>query len=1146
VAIAAGSDGNLWFVTEPGRLAKITTAGTVTAYLLPEGSNPHGIAAGADGNLWFTEYGTNKIGKSTTSGSITEYALPVGSNPYGIAAGPDGNLWFNDYNSNKVGKITTTGVTSEYVLPAGTNPLGIAKGPDGNMWLTEYTVNQVAKATIGTEGELRTPTRGWVMEYNVPLTAGLGLQAMTSSDVAKWGQTDVPVEATAIIPPDADQGWPATSYARATVYYLDGQGLNTNLSSPSNAPYGSIATTEFNEFNDKVRTLTADDRQVALEAGSESVDVAKLGATYYTYRAECSKESENKHETESLEPGNRLCEIERPQHLIKYMAGSEQKESLGRLHTKYFYDENAPAGETYNLLTKTSSIAELANEEEVEVRKTTNSYSGQSNLGWKLRAPTSVTIDPEGKKLTTTTIYSSATGQVTETRAPAGSAGGSAHDTKYIYYTATENTEGYAACGLHPEWAGLICETLPAKQPAAGAPPQLPVTMVTSYDKWNQPLVTTETFGSTVRTKTNIYALAERLTSSETTSTTGVALPRVDYEYNSKSGLREKQKITVEAKVKTITSKYNTFGLLSEYTDADGNIAKFRYGGPENDYLLEEMTDGSNAGTGKQTYAYNATTKAREELWDSAAGTFTASYDAEGKLKSEVYPNAMCANYIRNLAGETTSLEYKKTTNCAEAGAPVWFSETRTPSVHGETLSRSNTLASETYAYDSVGLLTETHETPAGEGCSTRLYAYDEESNRTSQTTRVPGAEGKCATEGGTVLSHTYDEGNRLTDTGISYDSFGNVTKLPAADAEGHELSSTFYVSNAVATQSQNGVTNNYYLDGEGRVRETISGANSIVTHYDAPGEGVAWTSESEGKSTRNIAGIDGTLSATQINGGTPVLQLHDIQGNVVATAALSPAETKLLSTYNSTEFGVPNGGVAPPKYAWLGASDVASAFSSGVITYGSTSYVPQTGRTLQSEAVDPPGSPQGTGAGAGYYYQEEPWVFQGAAAAGAEAPGLEAARERAALEAAWAAATDPVEVHYMNKTKARGVAEKLWAAKSIAELAGALSVPADWIEAAVELVSGLVLGNVYDWFDETAEMMWKCGNNKWSVVGVKPNICKIQYDVIHALGSTFVDFTTRSKVWVCFDNSGDTCFHEVYADKKEKSCALGGLICIA
>jgi streptogramin lyase len=1189
--IAEGTDAeHLWFTDySSNKIGKITTAGVVTEYALPAGSAPYGIIAGPDGNIWYTDSGTSKIGKITNAGVITEYALPAGSQPKGIAVGPDGKLWFTNSNMSKIGKITTTGTITEYALPTGSNPDGITKdsnnnlsfidrttsntgyittagvvteylpltsgrfpesitsGPEGNLWYTTYNPNVISTRPPSiTEGTTLTPSAGVAIEYGVPLSSGSGLQSMTSSSAAKWGQTDIPVEGTAILPPDARQGWPPSSYTRATTYYLDAQGRTVNTSGPSNASYGSVETTEYNEFNDVVRTLSPNNRQKALEAGSESVDTAKLLATYYSYREECSLESENRHETESAEPGTRLCDVEGPQHMVKYMAGSEQKEALARMHTKYFYDENAPAGETYNLATTTVTLTELTNEakEELEGRVTKTSYSGQSNLGWKLRAPTSVTVDPEGKKLTTTTLYNSSTGQITETRAPAGPSGGSAHDTKLIYYTAEANTEGYSACGSHPEWAGLLCESLPAKQPESGGLPQLPV-IATTYNIWNEPLVTTETFGSTVRTKTRTYDEPGRLATNETTSSANTALPKVTNEYNSKTGILEKQSTTVESKTTTVTSKYDALGELTEYADADGNVATYRYGGPENDGLLEEMTDGSNAGTGKQTYTYNATTKRREELTDSAAGVFKASYDAEGNLASEVYPNAMCANYTRNSVGEATHIEYIKTTNCSESGAPVWFNETRNPSVRGETFSRSSTLASETYAYDTVGRLTETHETPVSEGCTVRLYGYDEESNRTSQTTWAPGAEGKCATEGGTVLNHTYDEGNRLTDAGISYDAFGNVTKLSAADAEGHELVSTFYVDNAVATQSQNGVSNNYYLDPEGRVRETVSGINSIVTHYDTPGEAVVWTSESGGKSTRNVAGIDGTLSATQTNGATPILQLHDLQGNIIATAALSPSETKLLSTYNSTEFGVPNKEKAPPKFAWLGAGDVASALSSGVITYGATSYVPQTGRALQSEAVEPPGAPQGSGGGAAYVSQEEPWVFQGAAAAGSEAPGREAAREQAALEAAWAAATDPVEVHYMNKTKARALAKKLWEAKTAGELAGALAIPVDWVDAAVGLVAGLGLGDVYKWFDETAEMMSKCGNNKWNVVGVKPDICKIQYDVIHALGQTFVDFTTQAKVWVCFDNSGDTCFHEVYADKKEKSCAFG-IICIA
>lgn len=858
-------------------------------------------------------------------------------------------------------------------------------------------------ATV-TEGEVRPAQQGSTLEYGVPLTGGAGLQPMTSSDVAKWGQQeDAPEEATAVIPPDSPQGWPASSYTRATTYYLDSKGRTTNVSLPSTAAYGSITTSEYNQANDVTRTLSPDNREAALKAGAKSVEVAHNLDTENTYNGEGAKE------LEAPEPGTRLIETLGPQHMVKYMAGKEMKESLARSHVKYFYDENAPStGETYNLITKQTELAQLANEEEVEVRKTATDYSGQNGLGWKLRAPTSITSDPEGKKLTHTTLYNGVTGQVIERRGPGGLSGESAHDSKTIYYSSEANTEGFTACGNRPEWSGLVCETLPAKQPGTVGLPKLPVTTLT-YNMWNEVETQTETFpasekfAETRRTKTNSYDSAGRLTSSETTSTSteNKSLPRVSFEYSTVTGMLEKQSDTVEGKTKTITSIRNKLLQLTSYTDADGNTAKYVYGGTSIDGMLQEMTDSSNAGGSKQVYTYNATTKQLESLVDSAAGTFTAIYDAEGRMISELYPNEMCGNTAYNAVGEATHIEYLKTGNCAETSAPNWFNETKTESVHGAVFTRISTLAKETYAYDTAGEMTEVQEEPVGSGCSVRAYTYDEESNRTSLTVRQPGTGGACATEGGTLQSNTYDEANRLNDVGIEYDRYGNITKLPAADAEGHELTTTFYIDNAVASQTQNGVTNTYGLDPAGRVDETTTGGKLLTTHYDAPGDAVAWTSESGSAWTRNIPGIDGSLSAIQTNGASPVLQLHDLEGNIVATAELSKEATKLLSTYNSTEFGVPNGEKAPPPYAWLGGSAIASSLPSGVITYGATSYVPQTGRSLQTEVVEPPGAPGGTGAGTPYSSAQDPWVMQGAAAEGAQAPGLEAGREREAAEAA-------------------------------------------------------------------------------------------------------------------------------------------------
>jgi YD repeat-containing protein len=1090
-AITSGRDGNLWVADlASAKIAKVTTSGTVTEYAVPSGGLPYGIAAGSDGNLWFIEDGKAKIGKITTSGTVTEYARPAGTNPSAIAAGPDGNIWFTELASGRLGKVTTAGTITESSLPSGA--FGIAAGPDGNLWLADYYSSTIGKVALTpVQGEPH-PQPGWTMEYNVPVSGTGAPHNMSEAEVANWGQTDDPVEATAIFPPDEPQSWPATRYIRATVDYLDEQGRLVNTATPSTSSYGAIATREFNESNDVIRTLSDENRVTALEAGStHSAAVSKLLDTQNTYNGEGAKEGE------VAEPGTKLIETLGPQHMIKYVAGKETKESLARSHTKYFYDEGAKeveekTHETYNLLTKTTNLAQLANEEEVEVRKTTNSYSGQENLGWKLRAATSTIVDPEGKKLTHETLYNKATGQVTESRTPEGLAGESAHDTRTIYYSSAANTEGYPSCGKHPEWAGLVCETLPAKQPETSGPPhppKLPIT-TTTYNMWNEAEITEEALGTTTRTKKNTYDAAGRLASSEKTSTStqNVGLPKVTNEYNAQTGALVVQSTTSGGKTQTVTSTYNKLGQLESYTDADGNTSKYTYGGAAIDNQVEEVSDAQ----GKRLYSYEETTKALSKLWVSGGSeglNFTASYNVEGKLTSETYPNGMCANYTYNPLGEVTGLAYVKTTNCGEAKPPVWYSESLVSSVHGEVVSRENTLGSDKYVYDTAARLTEAQETPTGEGCKVRIYAYDEESNRTSLTSREPNSKHECATEGGTIEKHSYDEGGRLTDAGIEYDSLGNIVTLPAADAgEGGELKSSFYADNQIATQSQNGEKLTYEVDPTGRVRRTVGEgktASTVISHYDAPGEGVAWSSEGSEKWTRDITGIDGTLSAVESSGSAAVLQLHDLNGNIVATAALSSSETKLLSTYRSTEFGVPSTS-KPPKYAFQGATGAASELGTGVITYGATSYDPQAARPLQSEEVEPPGLPNGSGGGAAYTAEEEPWNMQGAAREGAEAPGLEAGREREAEEAACRAniaacsyeyGGDPEWIWHLSVPAAEALSGSIDGYKAGDELSGLLDAlkagPIKYIES--WLFKKFTTQALEDWAFTLAERLDSC-----------------------------------------------------------------------
>jgi hypothetical protein len=98
--------------------------------------------------------------------------------------------------------------------------------------------------------------------------------------------------------------------------------------------------------------------------------------------------------------------------------------------------------------------------------------------------------------------------------------------------------------------------------------------------------------------------------------------------------------------------------------------------------------------------------------------------------------------------------------------------------------------------------------------------------SETSETSREPGTEGKCAGEGGSSEWHVYDTADALADSGIAYDAFGDTTKLSASDAGGSELSSEYYVDGQVFKQSQGEQKLEYKLDPDERTRETIATGN--------------------------------------------------------------------------------------------------------------------------------------------------------------------------------------------------------------------------------------------------------------------------------------------------------------------------------
>jgi RHS repeat-associated protein len=770
--------------------------------------------------------------------------------------------------------------------------------------------------------------------YEVPVSGSGAPYDMSGASIEKWGQKDVPVDATAIFPPDEVPSSPPSAYARASVYYMDSEGQMVNTATPSGAGTSapSITTAEPDEHGNIVRELSAQNRLRALAAGSESKVRAEELETKRHFSAD----------------GTEMLEEWGPTHSIRLESGTTAPKA--RLHTTIRYDEGWPGtGLKPHLPTRVTSGASIPGEGvDADQRVTETKYN------WTLLKPTETIVDPEsgGLKLHTRIAYDADTGLPTERSLPAKYEGGDAHTTKIYYYTHDSSPESY--CEHANGFAGLPCLVKPAAQPGTEGQPELLVTKYAAYNALGQPTEVLESPGGSaanVRKTIATYDAAGRpLTGRQEGG--GTALAPTQTTYSTTTGMPVEQRFTCETECgsfdsQATTTTYDKLGRPIEYKDADGNLSSTTY-----DLLGRPVT--TSDGKGIQTRTYDPTSGLLVKLEDSGAGTFTASYDADGNLVEEGLPDGLLAKTTFNEAGEPTHLSYEKKTFCSINCTWLDFGAER--SIYGQVLSQSSLSSSQQYSYDKAGRLTLVKDTPQGGGCTTRSYSFDADSNRTALVTRAPGIGGACdLSSKGTEQTYKYDAGDRLTTTsGIAYDNYGRITTLPGADAGGEALTTSYYSNNLVQSQTQGAITNTYQLDSAMRQRQrTETGGSEPGTeiyHYAGGSDSPAWIETSSGW-TRSVAGIGGSLAAIQDSAKGTTLQLTNLHGDIVATASTNPEATKLLASFEFDEFGNPkqSGGL---KYGWLGSKGRRTELPSGVIQMGVRSYVPALGRFLSPDPV--------------------------------------------------------------------------------------------------------------------------------------------------------------------------------------------------
>ena len=780
------------------------------------------------------------------------------------------------------------------------------------------------------------PTATTSIRYEVPIEGSGAPYDMSPETIAEWGQSDYPVEATAIFPPTEVPADEPSGYEKATIRYMDPDGYLVNTASPELPGAGgpSITTSETARHGGVVRQLGAQARLEALEAEHPVERSHELDST-------------SKYSADGME----VLEEWGPLHEVRLESGQTVE---ARAHSTFKYNEGiTPGAEAYkpHLVTTATTGARIEGQSsDVETRVSKTEYA------WEWLKPKAEIVDPSGLNLKTTLVYNSR-GQTKERWLPGSPSGGTARATKTVYYEAPvlpgeERVIEDSEC-VSAQWANLPCKTMPVAQPTpAESNPQLPISKVAAYSALDQPTEVKETVGGSVqRTTTQTYDLAGRPVKKKITGT-GTSLPATETLYSSTTGRPYKQQLVCEAPEsctgfdnQATTTTFNAIGQPIEYEDADGNKSGVGY-----DLMGRPVI--SSDGKGTQVTTYDSTTGVPTQLVDSAAGTFTASYDADGKLVASGLPNGLTAETTYDPTGAPVHKRYQKTSGCSSNC--TWFDFDVESSIGGQWLKEANNAEVNEFSYDKAGRLTLVKEKPEGSSCTTRAYAFDADSNRTKLTTRAPGAGGACdTTSAGTVKNYSYDTADRLIGSGVVYDNLGRITSLPETYAGGGTLTSSYYVNDLVRSETQSGLTNTYELDASLRQRKvTLSGtkSGSSVFHYAGGSDSPAWIDEGSGNWTRNIAAFEG-LAAIQQSSGTTTLQLTDLHGDVIATASLSSEATGPLSTLKFDEFGNPkqsNG----PRFGWLGGKGRRMELPSGVIQMGVRAYVPTLGRFLSPDPV--------------------------------------------------------------------------------------------------------------------------------------------------------------------------------------------------
>lgn len=913
--VAVDSQGNVWVLdTGNSRIVEYSSEGACLAVYGQKGSTagqferPEGIAADQFGNLWVADTGNQRvqeISPSTGKALLTFGSKGTGEGqfeggPTAIALDAQGDVWASDTGNYRLQEFSAQG---KFVRAAGTKGTGegqFGKGPAG-----------ITASPDGSQVSVLDPGNGRIETFNA--------EGHYSGQSGSEGTGGLQFKSPTGVASDA----------LGDVYVMDSGNSRVQELRPATSPLGAHTTKTVDYTAEANATVPACGLhpewaglpcQTGPLAQPETTGVSNLPSSTITYGF--------------------LDEPQEVQQVFSSQANMVKNPSFEYGLTGWSAGPNLWVTSGAKLTKATVGEAGKAS---LEISTAGNANEGAETVIpglFKARVSYTASIYVQGAKAATGLQLRLGDPVTNDSALNSEVAVGSSWTRQSVTWT-PRTTTTYAVVSLTDPHTGALAWDTDAVQVTVSP-------KVVGYadgdqagSSWAGKAGESATLQATnTRTMNYSYDSSGRLKSAGGSANFGAALPSTTYEYSLTNGLLSNVVANQSEKL-TVSYSWNRLGELISYRDSTGINSESRY---DVDGRLSSRSDGA----GTQNYTYSGTTGKLGTLTDTSGMNFTAEYTSAGQLKSVGYPNGMTATYNYDPTGEKTAVEYVKNSNCGCR----WYTDAVVPTIHGQWAKQTSTFSKQAYSYDAAGRLTQVQNTPAGEGCTTHAYRYDQDGNRTTLTTISPNSKGECASTGGANEAHWYDAADRLIDDGTVYDPAGDLAALPGADnTGGANLASTFYSDSKLDSQSEEGETTGYLLDPEQRPRETVlSGLTNatITTHYAGSGYRPSWTvTEPGGEWVREIYGIEGNVAAIETNAQPTSLEIANLHGDVVATASPSATATTLASTADATEFGVPTGG-RPPTAWWLGAFGLTTQEYSGTLMMGGRAYQPQLGRFLQ------------------------------------------------------------------------------------------------------------------------------------------------------------------------------------------------------